>query len=111
MCQVSWNEAQHELNSLIQKLKTGEESVVYIVRDDNTVAKLTLSEGNSTPVKRLGIGKGRIIDPPNFDQLDKDVQDMFGEAIWTLRVYSLTTNAVSYFLSEMWYGICHRECI
>ena len=43
--------------------------------------KLTLSEGNSTPVKRLGIGKGRIIDPPNFDQLDKDVQDMFGEAI------------------------------
>ena len=58
MCQVSLNEAQHELNSLIQKLKTGEERVVYIVRDDNTVVKLTLSEGNSTPVKRLGIGKG-----------------------------------------------------
>ena len=55
MCQVSLNEAQHELNSLIQKLKTGEERVVYIVRDDNTVVKLTLSEGNSTPVKRLGI--------------------------------------------------------
>ena len=54
---------------------------MYIVRDDNTVAKLTLSEGNSTPVKRLGIGKGRIIDPPNFDQLDKDVQDMFGDVI------------------------------
>ena len=81
MCQVSLNEAQHELNSLIQKLKTGEERVVYIVRDDNTVAKLTLSEGNSTPVKRLGRGKGRIIDPPNFDQLDKDVQDMFGDVI------------------------------
>jgi antitoxin (DNA-binding transcriptional repressor) of toxin-antitoxin stability system len=78
MCQVNMLEAKTELSKLVKKLETGEEDIVYIARNGNPVAKLTLVRKEPAK-KRIGVAKGKLIVPDNFDSWDEEVTDMFGD--------------------------------
>ena len=79
MCEVTMRQAELQFPTLIKKLQTGEESVVYITDDGKTVAKLTLADmeiprvQNVDVSKRIGIAKGKFTMPKDFDKWDKDI--------------------------------------
>ncbi len=76
MTLVNMNEAKLDLFRLINKLETKEEDVIYITRDGVNVAQITLIPKTNRP-KRIGVAAGKFTVPENFDEMDKEIEEMF----------------------------------
>lgn len=79
MTQVNMLQAKTELSKLVRKLESGEENIIYIARNGNPVAQITLI--NKAPAKkRIGIARGKLsVDDEAFDSLDDEIAGMFQE--------------------------------
>ena len=76
MNQVNILEAKNNLSRLIQSLERRESDSITIARNGKPVAKLTLfEEGDAT--KRIGVAKGKLVVPDNFDWCNDEIVEMF----------------------------------
>ena len=76
MTSVNMFEAKTDLSRLVKMLEAKEEDVIYIARNGVWVAQLTLiPEANSS--KRIGAAAGKFTVPANFDDMDREIEDMF----------------------------------
>lgn len=70
-------EAKSDLSRLVKLLETKQEEVIYLARNGTAVVQMTLIP--KKPVsKRIGAAEGKFKIPDEFDQWDKEVEDMFG---------------------------------
>lgn len=76
MTLVNMFEAKSDLSKLVKMLETKEEDVIYIARNGVSVAQLTLIPKTS-PSKRIGAAAGKFTVPENFDEMDKEIENMF----------------------------------
>lgn len=80
MTKVNMLEAKTELSKLVKMLENKEEDVIYIARNGVEVAQLTLVPPKNVE-NRIGIAKGKLILPENFDEvfaaMDKEIEEMF----------------------------------
>lgn len=70
-------EAKPELLQLIKMLENKGEEVIYIAQNGVKIAQLTLVPRTEKPKKRIGIAKGKFTIPENFDEMDKEIEEMF----------------------------------
>ena len=80
MKQVNMLEAKTDLSKLVRMLETEQEDVIYLARNGTAVAQMTLIPKN-TGKKRIGVAEGKFKVPEAFDELDKEVEEMFGGEI------------------------------
>lgn len=77
MIQVNMLEAKSDLSRLVKLLESKQEEVIYLARNGTAVVQMTLIP--KKPVsKRIGAAEGKFKIPDEFDQWDKEVEDMFG---------------------------------
>lgn len=76
MCKVNVLEAKTNFSKLLALLESGDEKEVIVCRHDKPVAKMTLVPKVDVS-KRIGIAKGKIKIPDNFDDMDEDIINMF----------------------------------
>lgn len=67
MLQVNMFEAKSDLSRLVRLLETKQEDVIYIARNGNEVAQLTLIPSPLDAARRIGVAKGKIVLPVGFD--------------------------------------------
>ena len=80
MTQVNMLEAKTDLSRLVRLLETRQEEVILIARNGTPIVQMTLAQ--KKPVsKRIGVAKGKFTVPDEFDEWDKEVEDMFGGTI------------------------------
>ena len=77
MKQVNMLEAKSDLSKLVKLLESKQEDVIYLARNGTAVAQMTLIPKKSTN-QRIGIAEGKFKIPDEFDEWDKEVEDMFG---------------------------------
>lgn len=75
MTQVNMLQAKTNLSKLVSMLLSGEEDVIYIAKNGEAVAQLTRIEPK--PKKKIGVAKGKITVPDDFDKWDSEVESMF----------------------------------
>ena len=76
MTKVNMLEAKTDLSKLIRLLETRQEDVIVISRNGTPVAELKLAQ--KVPAnQRIGAAKGKFAIPDDFDQWDKEIEDMF----------------------------------
>ena len=80
MKQVNMLEAKTELSKLVRMLETMQEDVIYLARNGTAVAQMTLIP-KKPDKKRIGIAEGKFKVPEEFDEWDREVEDMFGGEI------------------------------
>lgn len=82
MKRVNIFDAKTDLSKLIKQLETKEEDVIIIARNGNPVAQLVPYKVNDAS-NRLGACPelAELIDWETFDELDKEVEEMFEEAM------------------------------
>jgi len=80
MKQVNMLEAKTDLSKLVRMLEMEQEDVIYLARNGTAVAQMTLIPKN-TEKKRIGVAEGKFKVPKTFDELDKEVEKMFGGEI------------------------------
>lgn len=80
MTQVNMLEKNTDLSKLINMLENDEEDVIYIERDGVSVAQITLIPQIDVS-KRIGIAKGKLNLPDDFDEvfdsLDDEIAELF----------------------------------
>ena len=76
MTLVNMFEAKSDLSKLVKMLETKEEDVIYIARNGVSVAQLTLIPKTSQS-KRIGAAAGKFTVPENFDEMDKEIENLF----------------------------------
>ena len=80
MLQVNMYEAKNGLSRLVKLLETEEEDVIYIARDGQEIAQLTLIPKKNS-AKRIGAAEGKIDLPDDFDDqfsaADSEILTMF----------------------------------
>lgn len=69
-------EAKSDLSQLIKILENKEEDVIYIAQNGVKVAQLTLIP-EPKKSKRIGVAKGKFTVPEDFDDMDKEIEEMF----------------------------------
>ena len=79
MVQANMLEAKTDLSRLVKLLETGEEDVVYIARNNVPVVQMTLIDFPEK-TRRIGVAKGKIFVPDDFDSWDEEVEGLFGVA-------------------------------
>ena len=80
MTQVNMLEAKSDLSKLVKMLESHQEEVIYLARNGTPVAQMTLIPKKSAE-KRIGVAEGKFKIPEDFNAWDKDVEDMFGDAL------------------------------
>ena len=76
MCQVNVLDAKTNFSKLLMLLETKQESEIIICKNNKPVAKITPM--NTTDVSmRLGIAKGKITVPDDFDDEDPVINALF----------------------------------
>ncbi len=70
------HEAKTQLSKLVEKAQKGDE--VIIARAGKPVAKLTSYKQTLKP-RKLGLWKGRVYVPDNFDEEDEEINKLFYE--------------------------------
>ena len=80
MAQVNIGEAKTDLPKLVQLLETHQEDVILIARDGTPVVEMKLAKRKPT-AKRIGVAKGKLHVPDDFDKWDSEIVDMFGDAL------------------------------
>ncbi len=79
MATVNMLEAKTNLSRLVQAVESGAEQEVIIARNGKPAARLVAIE--SKPKRSIiGIAKGKFTIPEDFDDLDKDVAELFNES-------------------------------
>ena len=71
---VNVHQAKTQLSKLLDQIEGGEE--ILISRHGKTIAKLSPVEDNLPP-RQPGALKGKIWIADNFDEFDKDLEEMF----------------------------------
>ena len=69
MAQVNLLEAKTDLPRLVQLLETHQEEAILITKDGTPVVEMKLVKRKPTS-KRIGIAKGKLHVPDNFDKWD-----------------------------------------
>lgn len=77
MQQMNIYEAKTDFSKIIKKLETREEDIIYIARNGIRIAKITLVDQTSEKPQRIGIAKGKISVPDNFDELNEGIAKLF----------------------------------
>lgn len=77
MIQVNMLEAKSDLSRLVRLLESKQEEVIYLARNGTAVVQMTLIPRKPAG-RRIGVAEGKFKVPDEFDQWDKDVEDMFG---------------------------------
>ena len=77
MQQMNIYEAKTDFSKIIKKLETREEDIIYIARNGIRIAKITLVDQTYKKPQRIGIAKGKISVPDNFDELNEDIAKLF----------------------------------
>ena len=77
MTQVNMLKAKTDLSKLVKMLETGQEEVIYLARNGTAVVQMTLIQ--KTPAsKRIGAAEGKFKVPDDFEEGDKEIEEMFG---------------------------------
>lgn len=76
MTNVNLIEAGYDLSKLIKMLENKEEDIIYIVQNGVRVAQLTSVPKKRSP-NRIGIAAGKFTVPEDFDDMDKDIEELF----------------------------------
>ena len=75
-----------DLSELVKTLEAREEEVIYLAKDGVPVAQLTLINSNRSVKRRLGVAKGEVTLPEGFDEMfdemDKEIEEMFDKDIF-----------------------------
>lgn len=77
MTNANMIEAKPDLLQLIKTLENNEEEVIYIAQNGVKIAQLTLVPHTEKPKKRIGVAEGKFTVPKDFDEMDKDIEDIF----------------------------------
>ncbi len=77
MKQVNMLEAKSNLSRLVKMLESKQEEVIYLARNGTAIVQMTLIPKRSVN-RRIGVAEGKFKIPDEFDQWDKEVEDMFG---------------------------------
>lgn len=77
MIQVNMLEAKSDLSRLVRLLESRQEEVIYLARNGTAVVQMTLIPRKPAGT-RIGVAEGKFKVPDEFDQWDKEVEDMFG---------------------------------
>ena len=80
MTQVNMLEAKTDLSKLVRMLETKQEDVIYLARNGTAVVQMALIPERPTG-KRIGVAEGKFKVPDEFDEWDKEVEEMFGEEV------------------------------
>lgn len=80
MAQVNIMEAKTDLSELVRLLETHQEEVILIARDGTPVVEMKLAKRKPAS-KRIGVAKGKLQIPDDFDKWDSGVVDMFGDML------------------------------
>lgn len=80
MAQVNIVEEKIDFLKLINLLETRQEEVIYLEKNGEAVAQLTLIPKKASG-KRIGVAEGKFKVPDEFDSWDKEVGEMFGGEI------------------------------
>lgn len=80
MVQVNMLEAKTDLSKLVRQLECHEQDIVYIARNGQPVVQMQLID---IPLKneRVGVAKGKLSLPKEFDEWDDEVAEMFGDTL------------------------------
>ncbi len=77
MTQVNMLEAKTDLSRLVRMLETKQEEVIYLARNGTAVVQMTLIPKKAAS-KRIGVAEGKFRAPDEFDEWDKEIEEMFG---------------------------------
>ena len=80
MTQVNMLEAKTDLSKLVRLLETRQEDIIFIARNGTPVVEMKLTE-KKPAVKRIGIAKGKLHIPDDFDKWDGEVADLFEDKL------------------------------
>lgn len=80
MAQVNIVEEKIDFLKLVNLLETRQEEVIYLEKNGEAVAQLTLIPKKASR-KRIGVAEGKFKVPDEFDSWDKEVGEMFGGEI------------------------------
>ena len=80
MAQVNMLEATADLSRLVQLLETHQEEVILIAKDGVPVVEMKLAKRKPIS-KRIGVAKGKLHVPDDFDKWDGEIADMFGDTL------------------------------
>lgn len=76
MTRVNMWETNSDLSKLAKMRETKQEEAIYIARNGTPIVQITLTK---KPVsKRIGAAEGKFRIPDDFDEWDKEVEEMFG---------------------------------
>ena len=78
MTQVNMLEAKTELSKLVKLLESKQEDVIYLARNGTPVVQMVLIP-KTNPTQRIGVAEGKFKTPDDFDEWDKEIEDMFGD--------------------------------
>lgn len=80
MTQVNMLEAKTDLSKLVRLLETRQEEVILIARNGTPVVEMKLA-GKQPMSRRIGIAKGRLRVPEDFDTWGRDILEAFEEEL------------------------------
>lgn len=80
MTQVNMLEAKTDLSKLVKLLETRQEETILIARNGTPVVEMRLAQRPSMS-KRIGVAKGKLHVPEDFDQWDQDILGLFEEEL------------------------------
>lgn len=80
MTQVNMLEAKTELSKLVRLLETHQEDVILIARNGTPVVEMKLAQQRPAS-QRIGVARGKLHVPDDFDKWDSEIADMFGEGL------------------------------
>ena len=75
--QVNIHEAKTHLSRLIQRAEAGEE--IVIAKAGKPLVRLAPCKDQAHPLRKPGSMKGLIKILPGFDEMDKEIEDLFYE--------------------------------
>lgn len=74
MVQVNMLEAKTDLPKLVRLLEAHQEDVILIARDGTPVVEMKLAKRKPIS-KRIGVAKGKLHVPDDFDRWDSEITD------------------------------------
>lgn len=80
MTQVNIMEAKNDLSNLVHLLETHQEEIILIARDGTPVVEMKLAKRKPAS-KRIGVAKGKLHVPNDFNKWDSEITDMFGDTL------------------------------
>ena len=80
MTQVNMLEAKTDLSKLVRLLETHQEETILIARNGTPVVEMKLAQ-KLPALKRIGVAKGKLHIPEDFDLWDSEIPDLFEEEL------------------------------